>query len=103
MKQTTFSRNFTLHNASGATKSHYNKVRDQSLSRETRVIYSKVLCVDQDYSRVQVYEALLIQMRLPVLSLQSTGFYRTLKLHNLQRVAARRTIKGHERPLNVIT
>ena len=98
-----------MHKTSGAPKLHYNEVHDQILSRVTLVINTKVLRVEQECSRLQTYEALLIQVCLwiqvtkPAVNLQSTGTHRTLNLHNLQSLAAQRTIEGHERVMNVKT
>lgn len=80
---TTLSRRLTMHLQSGAPKDHTCKKHVQtSFNRELMVQNTKIIRKENDFSRLQRYEALLIQQKNPIINNQETGSCRTLKLFN---------------------
>ena len=80
---TTLSRRITMHLGSGGPKSHNEDNHNQNpISRELMVENTKILRRENDFRRLQIYEALIIQQKRPLINNQVTGSCRTLKLYN---------------------
>ena len=80
---TTLSRRLTMHLGSGAIKTHYNDTHNLGLNRQQIVSDTKIIRKEQNFNRLQITEAILIQSRNPTINRQSTGRTRTLKLFSL--------------------
>ena len=81
MTQTTLSRRITTHLYSGAPKKHTaEKHTNTNFDRDMMVENTKILRKENDYRRLQIYEALIIHEKRPLINKQDTGFNRTLKL-----------------------
>ena len=83
MTTTTLSRRLTMHLQSGAIHLHTTDIHGLTLTRETLVNNTKILRTETDYYRLNITEALLIQINKPTINNQLTGRQRTLKLHNI--------------------
>ena len=77
------SRRLTMHLQSGAIHLHTTDIHGLTLTRETLVNNTKILRTETDYYRLNITEALLIQINKPTINNQLTGRQRTLKLHNI--------------------
>ena len=74
-----------MHLASGAPKAHANNYHNEPLTRSSLVANTQILRHEQDFNRLQIYEAFYIQQFQPALNNQSTGSTRILKLHSTQQ------------------
>ena len=80
---TSLSRRITMHLQSGGPKDHAcNKHDPSALTRERMVDNTKIIRKENDFSRLQRFEALFIQQKNPIINNQETGSSRTLKLFN---------------------
>ena len=85
---TTLSRRITMHLQSGGPKDHACKKHQPSpLTRAKMVDNTKIIRRENDFSRLQRFEALYIQQKNPIINSQETGSSRTLKLFNFSNTA----------------
>ena len=80
MTTTTLSRRMTMHLASGGPKSHSQQQHHQTLSRQDLVANTKIIGRSDDFTRLQVLEAVHIKTKQPTINNQSTGASRILRL-----------------------
>ena len=70
-----------MHLSSGGPKNHnLSTHKETPISRDTMVKNTKIIRREDDFRRLQIYEALLIQQKNPEINNQITGSARTLKL-----------------------
>ena len=91
---TTLSRRITMHLQSGGPKDHAAKKHDSAaFTRDALVNNTKIIRRENDFSRLQRYEALLIQQKNPIINNQETGSSRTLKLFNFSNPLTTRRLQ----------
>ena len=70
-----------MHLDNGAPKKHTaDKHINAQFHRDLMVNNTKILRKESDYRKLQIYEALIIHEKRPLINRQDTGFNRTLKL-----------------------
>ena len=80
MTTTTLSRRLTMHLANGGPKTHTSNHHNMQITREMLVNNTQILRFESDNNRLQITEALLINLKNPSINNQVTGSQRTLKL-----------------------
>jgi hypothetical protein len=80
MTTTTLSRRLTMHLASGGPKIHSEVNHKQKLTRAQLVDNTTIIRSCNDYTRLQIMEAIIIKQQAPTINNQCTGIGRTLKL-----------------------
>jgi len=80
MTTTSLSRRVTMHLASGGPKKHMEQNHQLQLTRQDLVNNTKIRERVNDYTRLQIVEAILIQKERPSINSQATGVARTLRL-----------------------
>ena len=72
-----------MHLSSGGPKNHNLAIhKENPISRDIMVENTKIIRREDDFRRLLIYEALLIQLKNPEINNQITGSARTLKLFN---------------------
>ena len=62
---------------------HMRQVQNSEITQGYLVNNTKVLRIEPDFNRLQIFEAFCIQQLSPTLNQQNAGFQRTLKVHNM--------------------